>query len=94
MEPEYRQIAIEVASKYAELCGCTPADIGTLTTTVQSALGLVAPAADQDDPPGQDARADLTFDLRAEEGHVLCRISVRGAASALTFRCPCSAPPH
>jgi len=53
--PPFRGMAVEVAGKYAELAGGTPADVGTLTSALSDTLDRLSVGA----PTG--ATIDLAF---------------------------------
>jgi hypothetical protein len=74
LEPEYRSLAPDVAGRYAELLGASPADAAALAGAIASAVDRLGYE------PG--AHADLAF--RPEAGGVHVELSANGRRETVT----------
>ena len=73
-------LAPDVAAKYAELAGGTPADSAALAESVSKAIHSLGLSPD----------ADLHLSFHADHGHV--EVIVRGGSRSATVRQPLPAP--
>jgi hypothetical protein len=73
----FRELAVDSAAKYAELCGCAAPAIAAMTQAIAAELGARASKAAPD--------ANLTLACRSDRGQV--DVVIDGAGPAATVHC-------